>query len=92
MNALRAMVGSMTCFFLIGCACDHSKPATASKPGNVTVVGEGNATFGVTATGSAPLTYQWYMGTNATNATLSYQWYKGTNGNLNTVVLPATNR
>jgi len=92
MKISRALVESMTCCILIGCACDHSKPQTASNPDKVTVVGAGNATFGVTATGSAPLTYQWYVGTNATNASLFYQWYKGTNGDLSTIVLPATNR
>ena len=76
MNTLLTILGSLTGCFLIGCACDHSKPAVASKPDKVTVAAP-TATFSVTTTGAAPLAYQWNFVTN---------------GNLTTIVSPATNR
>jgi len=50
-------------------------PNITIQPTNQTVIVESNATFNVAATGSAPLSYQWYFNTNAllagaTNATL----------------------
>ena len=51
-------------------------PAVTMQPTNLTVVQGNNATFSVTATGTAPLSYQWYFdGTNqllgATNSSLT---------------------
>jgi hypothetical protein len=50
-------------------------PLITQQPTNFTAVVSSNATFAVTATGTAPLTYQWrFGGTNlpgATNATLN---------------------
>jgi hypothetical protein len=52
-------------------------PVITTQPTNQTVIVEGMATFSVSATGTLPLTYQWYFnGTNnpianATNATLT---------------------
>jgi len=50
-------------------------PVITQAPTNLTVVAGSNASFAVTATGTAPLAYQWrFNGTNlagATNATLS---------------------
>jgi len=50
-------------------------PAIATQPTNATVIAGINATFSIVATGTAPLSYQWYFNTNilltsATNATL----------------------
>jgi len=49
------------------------------------VAAGGSASFGITATGSAPLSYQWYLNTNspvlgATNATLTLANVQLTNG------------
>jgi len=50
-------------------------PAITTQPTNATVIAGINATFSIVATGTAPLSYQWYFNTNilltsATNATL----------------------
>ncbi len=42
-----------------------TKPSITQQPQNQTVNVEQTATFSVTATGTAPLTYQWYQGTTA---------------------------
>jgi hypothetical protein len=65
-------VGLLTCTLLGGCARGHLETTgnTASKPDNTTAVTP-TATFTVIATGTAPLTYQWYVGTNAPLATNS---------------------
>lgn len=52
-------------------------PAISVQPQNFTNVVGFNATFSVTATGTAPLRYQWYFNTNTplagkTNATLAF--------------------
>lgn len=44
-------------------------PALLSQPTNVTVAAGGSATFAVTATGSAPLTYRWYFNNSLQAAT-----------------------
>lgn len=44
-------------------------PALLSQPTNVTVAAGGSATFAVTATGSAPLTYRWYFNNTLQAAT-----------------------
>jgi chitodextrinase len=47
-------------------------PAITAQPANVTVTAGQSATFSVTATGTAPLAYQWQKnGTNITGATSS---------------------
>src|ERR1039458_8013562 len=51
-------------------------PAITSQPTNQTVTVAGTATFSVTATGTTPLSYQWFFNqtnllTAATNATLT---------------------
>ena len=40
-------------------------PVITSQPTNQTVVADSNVTFTVTATGFAPLAYQWYFNGNA---------------------------
>ncbi len=40
-------------------------PAITTQPANVTVSAPATATFSVVASGTAPLTYQWYKGTTA---------------------------
>lgn len=51
------------------------KPAITAQPQDATVLTGATATFSVTATGTAPLSYQWYLGTQAigggTSATLA---------------------
>ena len=53
----------------------YAAPAITVQPQDETVQCSQGASFGVTATGTAPLGYQWYFGTNgianATNATLT---------------------
>jgi Lamin Tail Domain/Immunoglobulin domain/Domain of unknown function DUF11 len=45
-------------------------PAITSQPQNTNVIAGSNATFTVTASGTAPLSYQWrFNGTNISNAT-----------------------
>lgn len=66
-------------------------PAITSQPANATATIGGAASFSVTATGSAPLTYQWYLGSNpisgATSATYSIPSAGGANlGNYSVVV------
>lgn len=39
-------------------------PAIVSQPQNVTVLASNSATFSVTAIGTAPLSYRWYLNTN----------------------------
>ena len=51
-------------------------PSITTQPTNQTVGVDGNATFSVSATGTAPLSYQWYFNTDPpltgkTNATLT---------------------
>src|SRR5580693_3679178 len=51
-------------------------PAITQQPANATVTAGQSATFTVTATGTAPLTYQWFMngsavGTNSNSYTIS---------------------
>ena len=57
--------------FLCGCASDHSKPATniPSSPDN-SLPGQPTATsLAMTTTGTPPLAYQWYTGTNTSLVT-----------------------
>jgi uncharacterized lipoprotein YddW (UPF0748 family) len=44
----------------IQCAVPPAAPAITSQPQNQTVIRGGNASFSVTATGDAPLAYQWW--------------------------------
>ncbi len=50
-------------------------PTITQQPSNAVVTAASNASFSVAATGTSPLSYQWYRGTNfltgATNATLT---------------------
>ena len=50
-------------------------PSITSQPQNLTVAANQNATFSVTASGTAPLSYQWYLQgsllNSATNSTLT---------------------
>lgn len=75
---------------LLGCATftrsetatsanDATKSQTAPNASVQPTTGAPNATFSVTATGTAPLTYQWYFDPNtakqpATTPQLAYQW------------------
>jgi len=53
-----------------GSTSNGSKPAITSQPSNVTVAPGQTATFTVTATGTAPLSYQWQKnGSNISGAT-----------------------
>jgi hypothetical protein len=66
-------------------------PTIAGQPTNQTVVAGSNAVFGVTATGTAPLSYQWRKdGTNvvgATNTTLSLISVSTNNAGIYSVVV-----
>lgn len=52
----------------------NQPPSITMQPESVTVLAGADANFSVTATGQSPLSYQWFMGTNAlataTNSTL----------------------
>ncbi len=67
-------------------------PVITTQPTNQTVAVGGSATFNVTATGSLPLSYQWYINTNnpisgATNATLTLNNVQDTNAAGYSVVI-----
>lgn len=67
-------------------------PAIATQPQNFTNAIGFTATFNVTATGSAPLNYQWYFNTNTplanqTNATLAFTISAPNNAGGYTVVV-----
>ena len=79
MKSLLTLVGLATGCLLSGCAHDTNSK-TESKPEAVTLAGQ-SASFVVTNTGTAPLTYQWYFSTNTqtvpnTSNPPVYQWYK----------------
>ena len=61
----------------IQCAVPPAPPAITSQPQNQTVIRGGNASFNVTATGDAPLAYQWWFNgglyPDATNNTFAVQ-------------------
>jgi hypothetical protein len=46
-----------------------SPPQIASQPGPDNLFAGGTASFGVVATGAQPLSYQWFLGTNAISTT-----------------------
>jgi hypothetical protein len=57
-------------------AAAPNAPTITLQPTNLTVTAGQSATFSVTATGTAPLTYQWFMngsavGTNSDSYTIS---------------------
>ncbi len=59
-------------FLTVVTGASGTAPAITNNPGNLSVPIGGNATFSGAATGSAPLTYQWYLGTKKiTGATKS---------------------
>ncbi|HWG59746.1 MAG TPA: immunoglobulin domain-containing protein [Candidatus Acidoferrales bacterium] len=62
-----------TGFAIYGCSGSHSSPAApyiTAQPSNQTVVAGQTATFAITATGAAPLSYQWLQnGSNISGAT-----------------------
>ena len=67
-------------------------PAITTDPTNLTVVAGSSAAFSVTATGSAPLRYQWYFNTNtalanATNTTLALNPVHATNAGTYSVIV-----
>ena len=59
-------------------------PSITTQPASQTVMAGGSASFSVTATGTAPLSYQWYKGgsaiSGATGATLSLSGVQSTDG------------
>jgi hypothetical protein len=61
-------------------------PLITTQPTNQTVLPGSSATFTVTATGTAPLSYKWYFNstvlTNATNATLALNNVQTTNAGI----------
>ena len=85
MTSLKLFAASVACFiamFLVGCgggggenpplADTPAAPSITTQPANQSVVAGQAATFTVTATGSAPLTYQWKKnGNNMDGATSS---------------------
>jgi hypothetical protein len=69
-----------------------SPPGITSQPTNLTVLLGSNATFNVTATGTAPLRYQWRFNTttnlpSATNSSLTITNTKATNAGNYTLVI-----
>ena len=67
-------------------------PGITSDPTNLTVGAGGSATFNATATGSAPLRYQWYFNTNtalanATNASFAINPAQATNAGAYSVIV-----
>ncbi|MEY4386057.1 MAG: hypothetical protein RLY20_1340 [Verrucomicrobiota bacterium] len=67
-------------------------PTITSDPTNLTVAAGGLATFNATATGSAPLRYQWYFNTNttlanATNSSFSLGSAQATNAGTYSVIV-----
>ena len=86
MTSLKLFAASVACFiamFFVGCggggggenpplADTPAAPSITTQPANQSVVAGSSATFTVTATGSAPLTYQWKKnGNNMDGATSS---------------------
>ena len=71
MKTLHLLIGLLTCGLLSGCAHDQSKPVSSnvSQPEHQVVVGQ-SASFVVTNTGTAPLTYQWHFRTNIQSETI----------------------
>jgi alpha-L-arabinofuranosidase len=72
-------------------ALENLPPVITQQPTNQTVIQGSNATFTVTATGTMPLSYQWYFNSvvldAATNATLSLNGVQTNNaGNYYAVV------
>ncbi len=67
-------------------------PTITASPTNFFVASGGSATFNVTATGSATLSYQWYFNTNtavanATNASLTLNPVNATNAGTYAIVV-----
>src|SRR5262249_11734422 len=65
-------------------------PAITNQPTNITVTAAQNATFTVGASGTAPLSYQWFFNTNTTlaqgtNATLTLHNLQSTNAGMYSV-------
>ena len=84
--------GSVTSLIGVLTVSGGSAPAITAQPTNLTVIQSSNATFSVTATGTAPLNYQWWFNaTNklaaATNASLTITNVQATNAGNYTVVI-----
>ena len=66
-------------------------PTITQQPSNAVVTAASNASFSVAATGTSPLSYQWYRGTNfltgATNASLTLTNVQPNQAGLYTVVV-----
>jgi polygalacturonase len=67
-------------------------PGITTQPTNFTATAGQNASFSVVATGTAPLSYQWYFNTNTvlaadTNATLSLTNVQSTNAGAYSVII-----
>ena len=67
-------------------------PSITAQPTNLTITAGSSAVFNVTATGSAPLRYQWCFNTNsalanATNATLTLNSINATNAGAYSVIV-----
>lgn len=61
-NAVRAVYPGGTC----GGTC--TAPAVTGQPASTTITSGQSATLSVTATGTAPLSYQWYVGNSGNTA------------------------
>ena len=68
-----------------------SKPSITTQPTNQMVVPRSNATFSVTATGTAPLSYQWFFKNTSqagsTNASLALSYVQFTNAGAYQVII-----
>ena len=69
-------------------------PSITAQPTNLSVVGGANASFSVTASGTAPLSYQWQFNgaglAGATGTSLTLASVQPTNGGSYTVVVTNT--
>lgn len=74
-KASRTVTADLTLTILAGSGGGGTAPSITAQPTSQTVVQGGNTSFTVTASGTAPLSYQWRLGgatvASATNSTLN---------------------